>query len=274
MNRLFEVRPDGELTQTDFWNLYRDAFEPYAATFPLMIAAQVVQAVATVFPQTHSIVLPGPVPRYVVRGVDRRRETRARCRWARNACPARLAGGQAELAQHVYEHVTAAGDAGSCEWAGCTRGTLPRTALWAHVATHLRGALPSDGIAIGGADLATPSTDAAARAPRTVTQARAAANAPPAALTALLCLRGLFHCAFAASGAAPRADADHFGFPGVVEEDDDAMAAPTETDEEGERRGRRAFAGVRHLLERVLMKDDVLMGWIVETVQMATYAAL
>ena len=40
------------------------------------------------------------------------------------------------------------------------------------------------------------------------------------ALTALLCVRVLFRTAFASAEAAPRADDDHFGFPGVIDEPD------------------------------------------------------
>lgn len=33
---------------------------------------------------------------------------------------------------------------------------------------------------------------------------------------------------------------------------------------EGERRGRRAFVGVRRMMEDVRIKDEALMSWIVE----------
>jgi len=35
---------------------------------------------------------------------------------------------------------------------------------------------------------------------------------------------------------------------------------------EGERRGRKAFVGVRQLMEGVRIRDEVLMGWIAEMV--------
>jgi len=74
---------------------------------------------------------------------------------------------------------------------------------------------------------------------------------PSSSLTALLCIRILFRTAFTSVEAAPRVDADHFGFPGVVEEDegmdaleDNGFSAP---EQEGQRRGRGAFNGVRRL---------------------------
>ncbi len=70
--------------------------------------------------------------------------------------------------------------------------------------------------------------------------------------------------------AAPRADADHFGFPGVVEENDEMEQAPSDVDseveQEGERRGRKAFVGVRHLMESIRIRDPALMAWIMEMV--------
>ena len=67
---------------------------------------------------------------------------------------------------------------------------------------------------------------------------------------------------------APHADDDHFGFPGVVEEDDEDIAQVSELglekEKQAEARGRRAFAAVKHLMENVQIKDDALQGWIME----------
>jgi len=77
--------------------------------------------------------------------------------------------------------------------------------------------------------------------------------------------------AFTAIEAAPRVDADHFGFPGVVEEDEgmDALedSGLSASEQEGQRRGRRAFNGVRRLLEGVHIRDESLMCWITEMIQ-------
>ena len=100
------------------------------------------------------------------------------------------------------------------------------------------------------------------------------------ALTALLCIRVLFRTAFASAEAAPRADDDHFGFPGIIDEQEDgqtqqqhqqAKDAQTEDSErEGELRGRRAFAAVREMLNEVKIRDETLMGWVVEMVTAGT----
>lgn len=64
-----------------------------------------------------------------------------------------------------------------------------------------------------------------------------------------------------------RADANHFGFPGVIEEMNDEV--DTHADAvimEGERNGRKALARARYLLEGVQIRDPTLMGWIHEMV--------
>jgi chromatin structure-remodeling complex subunit RSC9 len=39
------------------------------------------------------------------------------------------------------------------------------------------------------------------------------------------------------------------------------------SEQEGQRRGRSAFNGVRKLLEGVQIRDETLMGWITEMIQ-------
>ncbi|TFY75671.1 hypothetical protein EWM64_g8342 [Hericium alpestre] len=67
-------------------------------------------------------------------------------------------------------------------------------------------------------------------------------------------------------------DADHFGFPGIVEDEADAETLEAESkaiaaEQEGERRGRKAFVGVRRLLEMVHIRQETLQGWVDEMVQ-------
>jgi chromatin structure-remodeling complex subunit RSC9 len=90
-------------------------------------------------------------------------------------------------------------------------------------------------------------------------------------------MRILFRTSFASSDVAPRVDADHFGFPGVVEDDPDdsegldlADGGVQGDEREGERRGRKAFVGVRRLLEGVRIRDEALMGWVTEMVDAGT----
>jgi chromatin structure-remodeling complex subunit RSC9 len=87
----------------------------------------------------------------------------------------------------------------------------------------------------------------------------------------LLIIRILFRSSFVATtDTAPRADGEHFGFPGVVEDDEgDDVVVDIGGELEGERRGRRAFVGVRRMMEGVRMKDEALMSWIVEMVNAA-----
>jgi len=64
-------------------------------------------------------------------------------------------------------------------------------------------------------------------------------------------------------------DADHFGFPGFVEDvegNDEDQENVVGSEKEGERRGRKAFVGVRRLMEEVQMRDETLMSWIAEMV--------
>jgi chromatin structure-remodeling complex subunit RSC9 len=103
-----------------------------------------------------------------------------------------------------------------------------------------------------------------------ITYERPIKDPSPLALTAVLILRVLFRTAFASAEAAPKADADHFGFPGAVEDTDpanvDAQGADEERDKEGERRGRKAFVGVRSILENIRLRDEALMSWVTEMV--------
>jgi chromatin structure-remodeling complex subunit RSC9 len=101
---------------------------------------------------------------------------------------------------------------------------------------------------------------------------------PSTSLTALLCIRILFRASFTSSEAAPRADADHFGFPGLVEGADEQEVESRDElsmdkEREGEIRGRKAFVGVRHLMEEVRIRDEILMGWITEMVDAGIFGA-
>lgn len=281
MRQVLVVKATGEMTQVDFWNLYKDAFLPYSDQYPLLPAADIIKGVAQVFPNTHAMVLPGPPPKFVVRGVDRRREERLVCRWDRAQCTAPPFDTHAELVAHVRSHVDARGEDDNtlCLWGGCAQPAQTTRALWAHVATHVQSALPPDTGALGGARIVhragAPPAVGNPLPRTTVAYPRAVGDPPSASLTALLCIRILFHASFVSAEAAPRADANHFGFPGIVDEDDaedGGQGAVAEVDEsEGEKRGRKAFVGVRQLMERVTIKDEALMGWINEMIDAGIY---
>src|SRR5688572_18672095 len=91
MRAMFVAKSDGELTQMDFWNPYKDTFGPYQDRFPLLVASAVIKNVKSVFPQAQHRVLHDPVQQYIVCGVDRRKDPsvnkRFQCQWDRAQCP-------------------------------------------------------------------------------------------------------------------------------------------------------------------------------------------
>jgi chromatin structure-remodeling complex subunit RSC9 len=261
MKNSFELRPDGEVTQVEFWNLYKDTFWPYRDVHTLLTAGEVIGKLSTVFPNAQAMVLPGMPQRFVVRGLVRKPETRFLCAWEHNQCPTAPFQSRGELVEHVHGHITErVEDEFPCLWASCSQAALPKASLWPHVATHLPGpTLPGPALS--------------EQAATTFSVPRAINDPTPTSLTALLCIRLLFHLSHSAAGSAPRLDADHFGFPGTVEEDEDeVIVIPVEDEAEGEQRGRKAFISIRHLLERVQIKDDALTGWIAEMLEAATYS--
>jgi len=283
---MFVANPDGELTQVDFWNLYKDAFTPYQDRQALLVASDVIKNVNVVFPQAQAMVLPGPPQKFVVRGVDRRNEViaseRFKCKWDRSQCTHAAFDSPAELYEHVLQHLASSDSSkSSCLWSSCP-SHLPKHALRAHILTHFSATQPpskhpsqSDTITLPSEGFPYPNSDPTKRPPppprkTTITYRRPIVDPPSSSLTALLCIRILFKASFASSDLAPRVDADHFGFPGVIEDtgdqdqDDVGDGGQMDEEKEGERRGRKAFVGVRRLMEGVRILDETLMGWIME----------
>jgi chromatin structure-remodeling complex subunit RSC9 len=289
MRIMFVSKSDGELTQVDFWNLYKDIFSPFADKYPLLVASDVIKNVTNIFPQAQAMVLQGPVQRFVVRGVDRRKEPcvteRFRCQWDRSQCSAPAFMAPGELFDHVLQHLASI-DAAEvpCLWSSCPQQPLPKHTLSSHILTHLSSTQPlqkhpsqSDTITLPSEGSPYPISNPTSRPPppprsTVITYERPIVDPPSTSLTALLILRILFRTSFASADAAPRVDADHFGFPGVIEDTDDPEGAdPVDgevngDEKEGERRGRKAFVGVRKQLEGVRIRDEALMGWITEMV--------
>ncbi|KAF9015635.1 hypothetical protein BDQ17DRAFT_1341399 [Cyathus striatus] len=279
MKIMFVPKTDGELTQVDFWNLYKDAFSPYQDKYPLLVASDVIKNVSLVFPQAQAMVLQGPVQKFVVRGVDRRKEIapieRFKCLWDRSQCHSSAFSSPGELYDHLLEHLSASELAEfPCLWSACRQTSSPK----AELRIHSRDPSQSDTITLPSADSQYPIEDPTKRPVPPARQVsvdykRAALDPPSTSLTALLIVRILFRTSFASAEAAPRVDGDHFGFPGVVEEaeEGDGEAAGdiqdgSEDEWEGEKRGRKAFVGVRRLLEGVRIRDEVLMSWVTEMV--------
>jgi len=284
---MFVAKTDGELTQVDFWNLYKDAFSPFSEQYPLLVASDVIKNVTNVFPQAQAMVLQGPVQRFVVRGVDRRKETvafeRYRCHWDRSQCSSSPFNSAGELYDHVLQHLASVEDPEQpCLWATCPQTSLSKHALSSHILTHLASTQPlqkhpsqSDTITLPSEGYPYPTENPTTRPPppprsTVISYEFPLADPPSTSLTALLIIRILFRTSFASVDAAPRVDADHFGFPGVLEDTED----PSDVDDgqldgnekEGEKRGRKAFVGIRRLLEGVRIRDEALMSWITEMV--------
>ncbi|KAJ7040435.1 hypothetical protein C8F04DRAFT_1083556 [Mycena alexandri] len=280
MKMMFVAKPDGEMTQVDFWNLYKDAFSPFAAEHPLLAASDVIKRVTVVFPSAQAMVLQGEVQKFIVRGVDRRRESvvpeRFKCLWNNSQCRAPAFTEPGHLFDHLLDHITVTEESeSSCLWSS--------PALRPHILTHISSPeLPvkhpsqSDTITLPSADSPYPINDPTSRPappPRStvITFKQPTMDPPSTSLTALLCIRILFRASFTSSEMAPRADADHFGFPGVVEGPDEQEVEsrdemPVDEEREGELRGRKAFLRARRLMEGVRIKDEALMGWITEMI--------
>ena len=283
MKTMFVAEPDGELTQVDFWNLYKDAFTPHVEVFPVLVASEVIKNVNIVFPQAQAMVLPGPPQRFVIHGVSRRKETQAsqrfKCQWDKSQCSATLSSSAGELYDHLIEHINdVEASHTSCLWSTCGATHMPKSHLRLHVLTHIpcsqapaRHPSQDDNITIA-VDDKYPLANPTLRPPppprsTSVKFPRPVVDPPSSSLTALLIIRILFHTSFVAADLAPRPDSERFGFPGMVEEDDgEIMSEDYGGEVEGERKGRRAFVGVRRMMEGVRMKDEALANWIAEMV--------
>jgi chromatin structure-remodeling complex subunit RSC9 len=290
MKFMFVAKPEGELTQVDFWNLYKDAFVPYQDRFQPLVASDVIKNVNVVFPQAQAMVLPGPPQKFVVRGVDRRKDVianeRFKCLWDRAQCSATAFASPGELYEHILQHLLEHdGPICPCLWTSCDYIPSAKRVLHAHILTHIPSTQPlhrdpsqDDTITLPSESFPYPTATPTTRPPpplrkATVTYPRPLNDPLSSSLTALLCIRVLFRASFVSTDTAPRADADHFGFPGVVEESEEQDSpdigngtVALESEREGERRGRMAFVGVRRLMEAVRIKDETLMGWITEMV--------
>jgi chromatin structure-remodeling complex subunit RSC9 len=281
---MFVVNPDGELSQVELWSLYRDTFSPFQEQYSLLAATDVIRNVHVCFPQAQATVLQ-PSQKFVVRGVERVRVAlydRFKCLWNRSQCPEPTCSSACVLFEHLLEHISGAESAElPCLLANCSQGPLPKAQLRAHILTHLPSAespsissSQSDSITLSGQNREYPLADPTMRLPppppsATVSYQVPKGELPPGALTALLCVRVLFKTAFAESEEAPKVDEDHFGFPGVLpEEDPEAPEAArnVQIDGEGQARGKRAFARLRHLMENIQIQDEALMSWMAEMV--------
>lgn len=286
MKTMFVANADGELTQVDFWNLYKDVFMPYSDRHPLLVASDVIKNVNAVFPQAQAMVLPGPPQRFVVRGVDRRKDfsasTQFKCQWDRSQCVSEPFGSTDKLYEHILEqHIQPHGSSHlPCLWSSCSQAEVTKAQMRGHVLTHLPDTQPQpkhpnqpDTVTLPSINYPHPIPDPTARPPppahsTRITYMRPHVDPPPSSLTALLCLRVLFRAAYASSEAAPRVDENHFGFPGIVDDmgEEEEHFGETEEEKEGKRKGRRAFMSIRYLMEDIRLRHDVFQVWVAEMV--------
>ncbi|TFK90814.1 hypothetical protein K466DRAFT_542896 [Polyporus arcularius HHB13444] len=285
MKAMFVAKPDGELTQVDFWNLYKDVFFPYQDRHALLVASDVIKNVNAVFPQAQAMVLPGPPPRFIVKGVDRRKDVSSqsqfKCRWDRSECTVEPFDSTTALYEHILEaHINPAeGTQIPCSWATCQQTAITKAQMRGHVLTHLPDMQPPakdpsqpDTVTLPSYNYPNPVADPTARPPppsrlSKVVYTRPHVDPPSSSLAALLCLRVLYRAAFASSDVAPRVDENHFGFPGIVEDMGDEeieQIGSTDDEKEGQRRGRKAFMGIRYLLEDVRLRHDTFQTWVEE----------
>ncbi|KZV99034.1 hypothetical protein EXIGLDRAFT_668964 [Exidia glandulosa HHB12029] len=289
MRTMLKVSPKQEMTQVEFWTLYQATFLPFAATHPLLTAADVIKNATVVFPQAQPIAYPTEPPKFVIRGISRKpapapTRDQFQCLWNQSTCPEPAFDGPSSLYAHVRDHIALLPtDATRCPWSTCgaalSAGRLP-----AHIMTHLPSSSPAPTVP-GQREMTVPLLKTQSGAVRkrlppapkmTFAYQRPKANAEPpsTSLTALLILRVLFRTAFVSDDAVTRADEDHFGFPGLIEDDDPAAVAEVDDtpagaervkrDLVGERRGRAAFVGVRAMLASVQFADPILQDWVTE----------
>jgi chromatin structure-remodeling complex subunit RSC9 len=289
MKIMFEPNPEHELTQVAFYAMYKDTFLPYQDRYYCLPASEVIKSVTAVYPTAQAMVNEDAQQKFVVRGVDRKKDVRAmdrfRCRWDRSECMQGPFTSTSELYEHILEvHINPHAELQmSCLWTTCSHASLPKDQLRGHVLTHLPSMQPpvrhpsqDNFITLPHEGFPHPVADPTTRPPppprsAAITYSQPSKEPTHTALTALLCIRILFRASFASADAAPRVDDEHFGFPGIIEdveekEGDEDMGGATDSEKEGERRGRKAFAGVRHLLEGVRIRDDTLQAWIAEMV--------
>ncbi|KAF8497701.1 hypothetical protein JB92DRAFT_3125598 [Gautieria morchelliformis] len=219
-----------EMTQVDFWGLYRDTFTQRQDTHQLLTEADVIKNVSHVFPTAQAMVLPGQQARFVIRGITRKMvdvtEERFKCQWKRSSCSSPNFQSPDELWMHVVEHLNTLGDpeAPVCEWSNCQFHTSSLKVLQTHVSTHIPSPEPPsrhpsqlENITLPMTPYPHPSPNPAARAQPSppnpqVTYPSPSADPPSTPLTALLIVRVVFRASFADTDAAPRADDDYFGF--------------------------------------------------------------
>jgi chromatin structure-remodeling complex subunit RSC9 len=244
----------------------------------MLPAAEVIKNVTAVFPEAQAMVLPGTAPRFVIRGIDRRKaETRIpllQCQWDRSTCSTSPQDSSEGLYEHLLEHISSLNDHDyECAWISCTFRNSAKEVLQRHLLTHVPPPGASNPVPASDAFVfSAKDKELTSRPPPSLRSVKIKYKKPKSepttnALTALLIIRLVYRISSATTEAVLRADEDHFGFPGIQE--DAEVEQDVVVDEEiveGERRGRKAIAQIFPLLEQVNISDSTLMGWILEMI--------
>lgn len=285
MKLIFEVSPRAEVTQVEFWTLYKAAFSSYE---PAMLpAADLIKLVTTIFPSTQALVVngaDGKASKFIIRGIDRRRSTaenRTKCRWDEWGCIEPAFSSPAALLSHVMTHITP-NSTRKCLWGNCGREFSSHAAFMAHLATHLPLMTPvarhagqvDDVMVPSNAEVNTPTPTARPIPPGLQTTFRyikPREDPPPTSFTALLIMRILFRTSFIAGEVVMKTDNDHFGFPGVEQGTGDGeeitglIMNDLGYDEiEGQRKGIAAFRSLGNILSGIHIHDGAIASWIEE----------
>ncbi|KAH7106966.1 hypothetical protein BKA62DRAFT_685644 [Auriculariales sp. MPI-PUGE-AT-0066] len=270
MRLIFEASDEGDITQAEFWTLYQDTFRPFVAERPLLQPQEAIKSAS-------------PPQRYVMRGIARKaapepNADESECRWdqTRSSCGRPTFDSGAELNVHVREHIASL-EPGStqCPWSTCGRITQSPELLVRHIFTHLpptQKPAPAPGQREFSQSVRRKDRSLfdIQTVPPPAPETTSIEIPPATSLTTLLILRSIFRTAFVSGEAAMRVDEEHFGFPGLVEEEvqeieeTPGVIESMQREIQGERRGRAAFVGIRETLATLQFADPILQDWVVE----------
>jgi chromatin structure-remodeling complex subunit RSC9 len=275
MKTFFVHFPGAELTQLDFWTSYKDTFTPFAETYPLLPAPDVIKNVTIAFPQAQAMVIAGTPQRFVIQNIKRREKPdtdKYKCRWGRDTCPSEAFQTTEDLYAHLFSHLVSS-EPLPCTWGSCNfPASDVLTTLRPHLLTHLPARNPPPKhpsqppfMSLSSQNYPHQSSNPTSRPPPPAPEISVSypvVTTPPSSisLTALLILRMLFP---------PKSinlvpDENRFGFPMLPSTK--AKEEVVKLDSEGERKGRKAFEMVQSLLADLRLGDEALMGWIAEMV--------
>ncbi|KAG8803994.1 Chromatin structure-remodeling complex protein rsc9 [Serendipita sp. 398] len=288
MKRVFEISPHAEITQVDFWGLYKTAFAQYGPD-SMLPATDLIKLVGTVFPSATPMVVPGvggKPSKFVIKGLERKRaaaEGRTKCHWGKWGCPTPPFDSAASLFIHLKEHI-AHYPTTTCTWGSCTHHSGTQKDFIAHLRTHLPLQLPVvrhpgqvDDVIIPAhshADVGVPTARPVPPPPQLfMVYPKPREDPPPTSFAALLIMRILYRTSFVQAEVVLKTDGDHFGFPGIEQPltgETGEGAEGVETEDfgldmlEGQWRGQAAFKAIGGMLAIVQIHDPVIATWVDE----------